>query len=183
MVNEILYESCLKKANMLIKHNMLIGQDDLNLFQVADLLYKLEIEKIEKEFKSDTFIDFNDEIISITDVGVKETIDISVSGDNLFYCNGILTKNSFGLPATVDMMFTMMRTEELDGMKQILVKQLKSRFNDINRNKKFVIGVEIEKFRFYDVDTQSHISDRGREDIQPYETVKQTRSYDDIDFD
>ena len=62
------------------------------------------------------------------------------------------TSESFGLPATVDFMFALMSTDELADMNQILVKQLKNRYSDINENKRFVIGVNKSKMRFYDVD-------------------------------
>jgi len=62
------------------------------------------------------------------------------------------TSESFGLPATVDFMFALMVTDELAEMNQILVKQLKNRYSDINENKRFVIGVNKSKMRFHDVD-------------------------------
>ena len=62
------------------------------------------------------------------------------------------TSESFGLPATVDFMVALMSTDELVEMNQILVKQLKNRYSDINENKRFVIGVNKSKMRFYDVD-------------------------------
>jgi hypothetical protein len=62
------------------------------------------------------------------------------------------TAESFGLPATVDFMFAVIRTEELDNMSQLMVKQLKSRYNDVNYFKRFVLGVDITKFKLYDID-------------------------------
>jgi len=62
------------------------------------------------------------------------------------------TSESFGLPATVDLMFALIATEELEQMNQIMIKQLKNRFGDINENKRFVIGVNRAKMRFYDVE-------------------------------
>lgn len=62
------------------------------------------------------------------------------------------TSESFGLPATVDLMFALMATDELNDMNQILVKQLKNRYGDINENKRFVIGVNKSKMRFFDVE-------------------------------
>lgn len=145
-----LEEQCFLKAQELILKQMV--SKDTDLFQLTDTLIALEKEKIEKNEKSDKSIDFNDEIISIEDLGELETTDISVSGDNLFYCNGILTKNSWGLPSTVDFMIAGMSTEELEKMNQLLFKQLKNRYNDTNENKRFTIGIDRSKMRMYDID-------------------------------
>ena len=60
------------------------------------------------------------------------------------------TSESFGLPATADLMFALISTEELEGLGQILVKQLKNRYNDPTINKRFVIGIDRAKMRLYD---------------------------------
>ena len=62
------------------------------------------------------------------------------------------TSESFGLPATADLMFALISTEELENMGQIMVKQLKNRYNDPTRDKRFVVGVDRSKMRLYDVD-------------------------------
>ena len=62
------------------------------------------------------------------------------------------TSESFGLPATADLMFALVSNEELDAQGQIMVKQLKNRYNDPNNNKRFVVGIERAKMRLYDVD-------------------------------
>lgn len=62
------------------------------------------------------------------------------------------TAESFGLPATADFMAALISTEELEDLGQIIVKQLKNRLGNKNTNKRFVIGVDREKMRFYDVD-------------------------------
>ena len=103
---------------------------------------------------------FNDEIMSISEVGLRETVDITVDKDHLFYCNGILTHNSFGLPATADFMFAIVRDEELDAKNQMMVKILKNRYGDIAmRNKetgeimsRFLIGVDRSQMKLYDLD-------------------------------
>lgn len=61
------------------------------------------------------------------------------------------TSESFGLPATADLMFALISTEELEGMGQIAVKQLKNRYNDPTYKKRFVIGVDRSKMKLYDV--------------------------------
>jgi archaellum biogenesis ATPase FlaH len=79
------------------------------------------------------------------------------------------TSESFGLPATADLMFALISTEELEAMNQIMVKQLKNRYNDPTTNKRFVIGVDRAKMKLYDVEqsAQSDISDSGQVDTGP----------------
>ena len=60
------------------------------------------------------------------------------------------TSESFGLPATADLMFALISTEELEGLNQIMVKQLKNRYNDPTMNKRFVVGIDRAKMRLYD---------------------------------
>ena len=62
------------------------------------------------------------------------------------------TSESFALPATADFMFALISTEDLEGLNQILVKQLKNRYDDPSSNRKFVIGVNKAKMKFYDVE-------------------------------
>ena len=62
------------------------------------------------------------------------------------------TSESFGLPATADLMFALISTEELEQLGQLMVKQLKNRYNDPTHNKRFVIGVDRSKMRLFDVD-------------------------------
>jgi hypothetical protein len=73
------------------------------------------------------------------------------------------TSESFGLPATADFMFALINTEELEQLNQIMVKQLKNRYNDPSSNKKFVIGVDRAKMKLYDVeDSAQSIVDSGQ---------------------
>ena len=65
------------------------------------------------------------------------------------------TSESFGLPATVDLMFALVTSEELENLNQIMVKQLKNRFNDPTDKKRFVIGVDRAKMRLYDVENNA----------------------------
>ena len=62
------------------------------------------------------------------------------------------TSESFGLPATADLMFALISNDELASLGQIMVKQLKNRYNDPNMNKRFVVGVDRSKMKLYDVD-------------------------------
>jgi replicative DNA helicase len=69
------------------------------------------------------------------------------------------TSESFGLPATADLMLAFIRTEQLDKMNQIMVKQLKNRYNDPTANKRFTVGVDLAKMRLYDIaDPTANIS-------------------------
>ena len=76
------------------------------------------------------------------------------------------TSESFGLPATADLMFALISTEELESMNQIMVKQLKNRYNDPTMNKRFVVGIDRAKMRLYDVEqsAQEDIIDSGQEE-------------------
>ena len=70
------------------------------------------------------------------------------------------TSESFGLPATADLMFALISTEELEQQGQMMVKQLKNRYNDPTYHKRFVIGVDRSKMRLYDVEeTQQTLTD------------------------
>ena len=74
------------------------------------------------------------------------------------------TSESFGLPATADLMIALISTEELEATGQIMVKQLKNRYNDVNMNKRFIIGIDRAKMRLYDCDQseQDNILDSGQ---------------------
>tara|TARA_Y100001973_G_C5179812_1_gene324157 strand:- start:89 stop:1495 length:1407 start_codon:yes stop_codon:yes gene_type:complete len=64
------------------------------------------------------------------------------------------TSESFGLPATADFMIALISTEELESMNQIMVKQLKNRYNDAASNRKFILGINRSKMKLYDVDLE-----------------------------
>lgn len=79
------------------------------------------------------------------------------------------TSESFGLPATVDFMFALISTEELEQMNQIMVKQLKNRYADPSYYKRFIVGIDRSKMKMYDVEVsaQDNISDVGDTDDVP----------------
>jgi len=83
------------------------------------------------------------------------------------------TSESFGLPATADFMFALISNEELEGLNQIVVKQLKNRYNDPTVNKRFVLGIDRSKMRLYDCQQkeQEDLVDSG-----------QTPVFDNTDF-
>ena len=62
------------------------------------------------------------------------------------------TSESFGLPATADFMFALISTEELEESNQILIKQLKNRYNDVFSNKKFIVGINRGKMKLFDIE-------------------------------
>jgi replicative DNA helicase len=94
------------------------------------------------------------------------------------------TSESFGLPATADLMFALISTEELEGLGQILVKQLKNRYNDPTIHKRFVIGIDRAKMRLYDCEqsAQEDILDNGKEEEYDYEEKKPKKSFEGFKF-
>ena len=94
------------------------------------------------------------------------------------------TSESFGLPATADLMFALISTEELEGLSQIMVKQLKNRYNDPTMNKRFVVGIDRAKMRLYDCEqkAQEDIIDSGQEEEYNPEEKKTKKSFSDFKF-
>jgi len=91
------------------------------------------------------------------------------------------TSESFGLPATADLMFALISTEELEELNQICVKQLKNRYNDPTMNKRFVIGIDRAKMRLYDVevDAQQDLVNSGQDDEPVFDNTSfGSKSYD-----
>ncbi len=88
------------------------------------------------------------------------------------------TSESFGLPATADFMFALISTEELEGLNQILVKQLKNRYNDPTMYKRFVIGIDRSKMKLYNVEdsAQKNIVDSGNTETELADT--KSRSFE-----
>ena len=94
------------------------------------------------------------------------------------------TSESFGLPATADLMFALISTEELEGLGQILVKQLKNRYNDPTIYKRFVVGIDRAKMRLYDCEqsAQQDILDTTREEEYDNEDRKPKKSFEGFKF-
>ena len=94
------------------------------------------------------------------------------------------TSESFGLPATADLMFALISTEELEGLSQILIKQLKNRYNDPTVFKRFVVGIDRAKMRLYDCEqsAQEDIVDSGQEGEYTFKE-KPKKSFKDFKFD
>ena len=94
------------------------------------------------------------------------------------------TSESFGLPATADLMFALITTEELEGLGQIMVKQLKNRYNDPTYNRRFVIGVDRTKMRLYDCEqtAQDDLLDSGQEVEYNEDEQKTTKKFAEFKF-
>ena len=93
------------------------------------------------------------------------------------------TSESFGLPATADLMFALISTEELESLGQILVKQLKNRYNDLSIYKRFVVGIDRAKMRLFDCEqvAQDDLLDNKQEEEYSYEE-KPKKSFDGFKF-
>ena len=94
------------------------------------------------------------------------------------------TSESFGLPATADLMFALISTEELEGLNQILVKQLKNRYNDPTVRKRFVVGIDRAKMRLYDCEqkAQDNMVDNGVVEDYNAKEEKAKKSFDGFKF-
>ena len=93
------------------------------------------------------------------------------------------TSESFGLPATADFMFALISTEELEELGQIMVKQLKNRYNDPTVYKRFIVGIDRAKMRLYDCEqtAQTDMVDSGQEEEYTYDD-KPKKSFDGFKF-
>ena len=89
------------------------------------------------------------------------------------------TSESFGLPATADLMFALISTEELEQLGQLMVKQLKNRYNDPTMNKRFVIGIDRAKMRLHDLDASEQ---EGLVDSNQKEDTFNEPVFDNTDF-
>lgn len=96
------------------------------------------------------------------------------------------TSESWGLPQTVDFMAALISNETLEEMGQILVKQLKNRYNDLNKKNKFVVGVDKSKMRLYDVDQSGQVgiaedkpvADNSDNNFQDFTRTKSGKNFD-----
>lgn len=92
------------------------------------------------------------------------------------------TSESFGLPATADLMFALISSEELEALNQIMVKQLKNRYSDPTVHKRFVLGIDRSKMKLYDVeqDAQNGLADAGSNPVMRTENKFQTKKFGGI---
>jgi len=100
------------------------------------------------------------------------------------------TSESFGLPATADFMFALISTEELQDLGQIMVKQLKNRYNDPSVNRRFVLGVDRSKMRLYDCEQSAQddlldgpVMDNSKFGEEDYERNRKKNKFDRSKFD
>ena len=102
------------------------------------------------------------------------------------------TSESFGLPATADFMFAVISTEELEKLGQVMVKQLKNRYNDPTANKRFIIGIDRSRMKLYDVEpsAQTLIDDAAhvgtKTDDKPLNTFgtrEKPQSFGDFNYE
>ena len=94
------------------------------------------------------------------------------------------TSESFGLPATADLMFALISTEELEGLNQIMVKQLKNRYNDPTSYKRFCIGIDRSKMRLYDIEeAQKDLVDAGEPEVDLVKKFKSKKTFQDLKYD
>ena len=93
------------------------------------------------------------------------------------------TSESFGLPATADLMFAIISTEELEQLGQFMIKQLKNRYADPTRNKRFMIGVDLSKMKLYNLEdsAQQAITDSNI-DVPVFDRGQSETRYDDLKF-
>ena len=94
------------------------------------------------------------------------------------------TSESFGLPATADLMFALISTEDLEPLNQIMVKQLKNRYNDPTVNKRFIVGIDRAKMRLYDCEqkAQEDLVDSGQEEEYTPKDTKVKKTFNDFKF-
>lgn len=100
------------------------------------------------------------------------------------------TSESMGGPMTFDSYIALIRTEELDSLNQVLLKQLKNRDNDVNHYRKFVVGVDLSKMKYYDVEQTAQVGfdDSGQEETENSfgsgfgrESIPKKSKFDDLD--
>ncbi len=94
------------------------------------------------------------------------------------------TSESFGLPATADFMFALITSEEMEELNQMLVKQLKNRYNDPTSYRKFIVGVDRSKMRLYDAEAkaQEDIANSGQDDEPLFDISTDNRHRNKADF-
>lgn len=111
-------------------------------------------------------IEFNVPIVSATQTtrGGANNSDIDITD----------TSESWGLPATVDSMFAIINDEEMEENGQIMIKQLKNRYSDITKNKRFLIGIDRNHMRLYDLESsaQKGIMGGPEEDISVFDKTR-----------
>lgn len=148
---EEVYASCYAYAQQLYENRKELGIEIESVGQLSDLLYDMFMDKAQHDHMTDSLIEYNDEIVSIEEDCEEDTMDITVSKDSLFYANGVLTKNSFGLPATLDWFIAISQDEVLQDNNQQRVVCLKTRWSNKSKLKPELVGVNFDLMRYTDV--------------------------------
>lgn len=182
---EDLYLRCYVKALYMMEHPLLFDNTITDIDHLAQILVRLELEKTKRDQVTDSLLDFDDEIESIECMQYEEEMmDITVSSDNLFYANDILTKNSAGIIHAADLMLALIRTEELDAMGKIMIKQLKNRYSDPGVMTRFLVGIDRSKMKLFDDDEARTLKPDAVAALKSYTpTVRKTEtvaSADDV---
>ena len=151
-VNLSMEERLFALAIQLANNGLLSLDENYTIFDATDTFIAMQKEHDEKSAFTDSLLDYSDEIVSIEEIGTCDTVDISVTGDNLFFCNGILTKNSMGVPMIADFFAAIINTDELKEMRQLMFKQLKNRYKSLDDPNKFMVGVDYTKMKMFDLD-------------------------------
>lgn len=150
---------CYKHAVKFFEHRDSLGIDVDSVEELAKLFVELYLDKAKQDSKTDKLIEYDDEIVSIEEYEEEETIDISVSKDSLFYANGILTKNSIGLPQTADFMFAITTDEVLQDNGQQLLHLLKTRWGNKSKIRPQLVNVNFDLMRYSDVsEVNTHVA-------------------------
>ena len=176
---KVAYDKKLQKATMNIKSKLIVKEYPTATANSNHFRHLLEELKLKKNFKPDViFIDYLNicsssrfkqggnvnsyiYIKSIAEElrGLAVEWDVPIFTATQTNRTGFASSDfgledsseSFGLPATADLMFGLIATEELDEQSTIMVKQLKNRYNDVATNRKFVVGINRGKMKLYDV--------------------------------
>lgn len=150
-----LLEICKQRATIIINNPDVFSSMSsiTDHTELTEILYGIELEHQHRNEKEDATREYNDPIVAIEEVEEEESplLDLTVTGNNLFYANGVLTKNSHGVSMTADWMGAMISTAELEAMDQMTFKQLKNRFGSLTPTA-WRIGMQRHKFKMYDVD-------------------------------
>jgi len=172
-----LYAKCLVNADYIIKtgHHL-----DMSVEEVANYLYNEEICKAEREkYHDQKLIDFDDEIVEIEELEERELLDIQVSGDNLFYANNVLTKNSVGLPMTLDFFAAMTTDDVLQENNQQLLHLLKTRWGAKADVKPQLVNIDWSRMRYSDVGSTQEVVNK----VGNRKPEKKEKNVADIEWD
>lgn len=191
-LSKSVYEKKIQAASVSVTGKLIIKEYPTATANVNHFRFLLDELKLKKKFKPDIiFIDYLNICASSRHKGAKninsyeyiKSIAEEIRGLAIEYNVPIFTatqtnragysntdvdlentSESFGLPATADFMFALIATDELDELNQIMVKQLKNRYNDKVKNRKFILGINRAKMKLFDAkkEDQSFITDTAK---------------------